>query len=149
MYILSPFVFVLAPLPPPTNLMVIETLGTSISLSWTQSEGADAVDRYEISYSLTINGCLELGTTSRGSIDAGSVTTYTLVDSGSNPIEEDSVYDISVRAVNSVAMSDQAKTTATTPRAGLLITLDTCCSTNGIFYCSTEWTTSKHSKHLH
>ena len=80
------------------------------------------MDRYEISYSFTINGCPELGRTSRGPIDAGSVTTYTLVDSGSNPIEEDSVYDISVRAVNSVAMSEEAKTTATTPRAGLIIT---------------------------
>ena len=98
--------------------MVIETSATSISLSWTQSEGAAAVDRYEISYSFTINGCPELGTTSRGSIDVGSVTTYMLVDSGSNPIEEDGVYDISVRAVNSVAMSEDSRTTTTTPRAG-------------------------------
>ena len=103
--------------------MVTESLATSINLTWTQSQGAEAVDRYEISYSFTVNGCPQLGTTSRDVDDAGSVTTYLLVDDGSTPVEEDSVYSISVRAVNSVASSDAVITTATTPRAGLTDTI--------------------------
>ena len=101
--------------------MVTESLATSISLTWDQPQGsADAVDSYEINYSFTVNNCPDLGKISRDSIDAGSMTTYTLTDSPDTPVEEDSEYTISVTAFNSAGRSEAASVTPSTPRAGLV-----------------------------
>ena len=94
-------------------------MATSISLNWTKMEGA-IVNQYEISYTFTINGCPELGTLSGGPINLDNpITVYTLTDSSSsNPIEEDSVYNISIKAINFDATSEAISITATTPTAG-------------------------------
>ena len=98
-----------APLPPPTNLRA--TIGTSpisITLTWEQPEGANAVDRYEINYRYTINECVnEEGSFPPVivSVNDGTLRRFTLNNSASTPVEEDSEFRITLTAVNSEARS--------------------------------------------
>jgi hypothetical protein len=66
------------------------------------------VDSYEIIYDRTINECGGTGNfpTVTVELDDSSLRSYTLTNSSSTPVEEDSMYFISLRAVNSVTMSD-------------------------------------------
>ena len=105
------------PLPPPTDLLVSPpSLATSISLSWTQPLGADAVQSYQINYSYTINECSRdsVGQIMQGSVNVGNVRTYNLSNSSQTPVEEDSVYSITVTAVNNVVSSTPSATRLTT-----------------------------------
>ena len=105
------------PLPPPTDLLVSRPpLATSISLSWTQPLGADAINSYQINYSYTINECSRdsVGRIMQGSVNVGNVRTYNLSNSSQTPVEEDSVYSITVTAINNVVSSIPSATRMTT-----------------------------------
>ena len=117
----------IAALPPPTNLRATAT-ATSITLTWEQPEGANAVDKYEINYLYIINECqLEGGrifppvTVSEND---GTLRRYTLNNSGLTPVEEDSLFRIILTAVNSVTRSGPSQPVmTTTAEAGILIVL--------------------------
>ena len=105
------------PLPPPTDLLVSRpSLATSISLSWEQPLGADAVNSYQINYNYTINECSRdsVGQIMQGSVNVGNVRTYNLSNSSQISVEEDSVYSITVTAVNNVVSSIPSATRMTT-----------------------------------
>lgn len=108
-----------AALPPPTILKVTG-MTTSIKLLWDQPEDStDAVEGYEIYYNFTINQCLVITRQNmQGSISVGRMTTYTLVDSASTPIEEDSTYFITVTAINQVTNSTSLVQSVVTSTAG-------------------------------
>ena len=117
-----------APLPPPTNLMVTQSLATSITLTWDQPLGVEAVNRYEINYSFVVRECVRdndnrpFQPVKVMSID-GSQRSYTIMNSSDTPVEEDSDYTISIRAVNSLGMSAQSNNaTTTTASAGKYLT---------------------------
>ena len=95
-----------APLPAPTNLVAIG-MTTSILLTWEQPEGS--VDSYILDYEFSINECSgNEGTFPpvRKTISDGSLRMYTIVNSADTPVEEDSMYYITLRAVNSVDTSE-------------------------------------------
>ena len=100
---------------------------SSISLTWEQP---DAVDQYEINYNYVITEC-----NSEGSIFPsvsirvynGSLRQYNLTNSPSSPIEEDSIFNISLTAINSVTRSEPSETVmVATSDAGM---------TNYILFC--------------
>ena len=104
-------------LPPPTDLLVSRpSLATSISLSWEQPLGADAIQSYQINYNYTINECSRdgVGRIMQGSVNVGNVRTYNLSNSLQTSVEEDSVYSITVTAVNNVVSSIPSATKMTT-----------------------------------
>ena len=112
----------IVPLPSPTNLRATAT-PTSITLTWEQPEGADAVDRYEINYFYIINECGSEGDRLfppvTVSVYDGTVRSYTLNNSASTPVEEDSLFRIALTAVNSVTRSlPSLPAVITTPEAG-------------------------------
>ena len=101
---------VLATLPSPTILTVSST-AISITLIWEQPEGADAVEIYEIRYEYSINECIgERDNFSSDSVtvvlNKGSLRSYTLTNSSLTPVEEDSFFFLTLRAVNGAMMSD-------------------------------------------
>ena len=108
------------PLPSPTNLMVSpSSQPTSITLTWEQPEGADAVSGYEINYSYDVIECLRDGDTrpfppATVFVNNGSLRSYTIMNSRTTPVEEDSQYTISITAVNSVGQSGPSNTVVTT-----------------------------------
>ena len=120
------------PLPPTTDLLVSRpSLATSISLSWEQPLGADAIQSYQINYNYTINECSRdsVGQIMQGSVNVGNVRTYNLSNSSQTSVEEDSVYSITVTAVNNVENSTSSKTRMTTTApAGMSVLLVKCMS---------------------
>ena len=109
--------------------MVSSPTPTSITLTWEQPQGASAVDSYEINYDRIVNECGgNIGSfpTVTVILDNGSLRSYTLTNSSSTPVEEDSRYYITLRAVNSVTRSDTTMAfpnPITTANAGLLTDL--------------------------
>ena len=107
--------------------MVSSPTPTSITLTWEQPEGAGAVDRYEIIYDRTIDECgggIGSFPTVTVVLDDGSLRSYTLTNTSSTPVEEDSMYFITLRAVNDVTRSDTTMafpSPVITADAGLLI----------------------------
>ena len=94
---------------------------TSISLSWTQP---DSVDSYEITYSYTINQCDGV----EGAFPAitipisnGTQRSYIITDSPSTPVEEDSMYSITLTASSGGMRSDSATTQTITQTAGIAV----------------------------
>ena len=112
----------LVALPPPTDLTVVHSLPTSIHLSWSQPQGAEAVNGYKINYNYTIKECSRdnAGQAVQESVTVGNVTSYNLSNSSTAVVEEDSVYFITVTAVNDVTNSTSLATMANTSTAGLL-----------------------------
>ena len=113
----------IVPLPPPTNLVVSSLSATSISLTWDQPLGADAVDGFMITYTYEVNECRDENPKPfppvTVTLNNGSLRGYTITNSSLSPVEEDSVFTISVTAVNSVTESNPSNTaTTTTAQAG-------------------------------
>ena len=108
-YIHATFI-VARPLSPPTILTISSPTVTSITLTWEQPEEDDTVDGYVINYEFCVNECLgELGHSFPAitvMVNNGSLRRYTLTDSPSTPVEEDSRYFITLTAINSVTRSD-------------------------------------------
>ena len=117
-----------ASLPSPTNLVVSPTSPpTSITLTWEQPEGADAVHGYEINYCYNVIECLRDGDTQpfpsvTVTLNNGSLRSYTIMNSSTTPVEEDSQFTISITAVNSVGRSGPSNMAFTkTAHAGLIL----------------------------
>ena len=112
-----------APLPSPTGFMA-SALSTSINLTWDQPQGADAVDYYEIRYNFTINECNEDNDHSYRSVlvnvSNSSSRSYNLVDGADTPVEEDSMYYVTLVAVNSKVRSEAVSLMTTTLQAGTI-----------------------------
>ena len=123
----SYYLSIVASLPAPTALDVSSPTPTSITLTWEQPEGAGAVDRYEIIYDRIINECgAGMGSlpTVAVVLDDGSLRSYTLTNSYLTPVDEDTMYFMTLRAVNSVTRSDTTMafpSPVTTADAGLLV----------------------------
>ena len=114
-----------APLPAPINL-VATPMTTSITLTWEQPEGANAVDSYDINYSILIEECVREGVGSlppvEVSVDNSTLRSYmyTLSNSSSTPVEEYSLFRVSLTAVNSVTRSVPSQfAIVTTTEAGI------------------------------
>ena len=92
---------------------------TSISLTWDQPQGAEAVEGYEINYNYQISECVREGNLVPIppfliSLNNGSLRSYTIMNSPTTPVEEDSSYTITITAVNSVWRSGPSNTVSTT-----------------------------------
>ena len=111
-----------AALPAPTNLMASSPTATSITVTWERPEGADAVDSYEINYQYIIEECYNYDTfpTVTVSVANSSLRRYTLSNSSSIPVEEDSLFRILLTAVNNVTRSVPSQyIMTTTAEAGM------------------------------
>ena len=89
--------------------------------------GASAVDKYEIKYLYIIEECRVEGggpfPPVTISVNDGTLRRYTVNNSASTPVEEDSVFQITLIAVNSVTMSVPSQfTPITTAEAGMCCT---------------------------
>ena len=112
-----------AALPPPANLRATAT-ATSITLTWEQPEGANAVDKYEINYQYIVEECeMEGGRTFPSvtvPVSDGTLRRYTVNNSASTPVEEDTMFRIILTAVNSVIRSGPSQPAmTTTAQAGI------------------------------
>ena len=86
--------------PDPVELYAIETTATAISFVWNTS-GAVDINSFEIVNNYTVKKCTSPeGANQRHNISNGTIRSYML--SGLN---EDSMYRITVRAVNDVGSS--------------------------------------------
>ena len=112
------YTFTTAPLPPPTNLRAVSTTATSITLTWEQPKGADAVDRYEINYHYLIEECEFEGgglfPSVTVTVSDGTLRRYTLNNSASTPVEEDSVFRVTLTAINNATRSVASQPAMTT-----------------------------------
>ena len=80
------------------------------------------MDSYEISYSFTIDECsVDHGNFPPVTVMlSGSLRNYTITNSSTTPVEEDSTYSISLTALNSVGRSAMTViTNVTTNTAGV------------------------------
>ena len=131
-------------------MVAAQSLATSISLTWDQTEGAEAVDRYEISYSYVVGECVSDGSepTNRPvtvTMIDGSQRSYNIMDSYATPVEEDSQYTISIKAINLVNSSVAVNVSTTTQPAGLNMCSKLFVKVTTIFILySTKWSTSEH-----
>lgn len=95
-------------------------MATSISLSWTQP--GDSVDSYEINYSYSVNQCdgVEGDFPSVTiTISNGTLRSYIITNSPTTPVEEDSMYTITLTAISAGRSSNSTSTQATTDTAGI------------------------------
>ena len=106
------FNFHTGPPGPVNNLQVTRRTATTLTITWTVS---GSIDRFEVTYSYTINQCsAPQGAPQQGAvtISDGSMRLHTLIS-----LNEDSMYMISVRAIN-IAASTMATTIAVTETSG-------------------------------
>jgi hypothetical protein len=88
---------------------------TTLTITWDASSGF--LDRYEVTYSYTVKGCLATGSPVTINIPDTSLSSYTHTLRGLN---EDSRHTITVRAINIVG-STMATITGDTLTAGELL----------------------------
>lgn len=94
-----------------SNLQVTMPTATTLSITWTVP---GSVERFEITYSYTVNRCLApQGTLRTDTISIGSTRSYTLRD-----LSEDSTYAITVSAIYTAPPSVMATITASTLTSG-------------------------------
>ena len=93
-------------------------MATSISLTWEQPRGADAVDSYEIKYNFTIDECsghnFPLVTVM---LNNHLQRSYIITNSSTTPVEEDSTYSISLTAIYNAGRSTATTVTSTVKTA--------------------------------
>ena len=89
-----------------SNLQVTTPTATTLPITWT---AYGFVDRFQITYNYTVNGCLEIGGPITVNID-GVIRSYTLED-----LNEDSSYTITVAAVNAAGTTTATITADTLP----------------------------------
>ena len=89
---------------------------TSISLTWELPQGSsDTIDRYEINCTFTINECGETEYNNYTiEIFDGSLRSYTIINSYTTPVEEDSSYFITMIAFSNGIGSVSSDITFTT-----------------------------------
>ena len=95
---------------PVTDLVAVTSTATTITITWTVRGPPVFIDRFEVSYSYTVNTCtapaepLETDT-----ISDGSRRSHTLSD-----LNEDSEYNITVKAINDRGSTMNTTTANTT-----------------------------------
>ena len=109
----------------PINFVGSATTPTSITLTWEQLGGPD-VDGYEINYRYIISECGDLRDPPAITLPNSSQRSYTIENGADTPVEEDSDYQISLIAINSVGNSSEAPVQVTTPEAGTVYTCYMC-----------------------
>ena len=82
---------------PVSNLEATAPDARTMNLTW---DATGFIDRFEIAYNYTINGCSEIGD-HLGDTSNGSVRSYTLID-----LSEDSRYTITVTAINTAGSTN-------------------------------------------
>ena len=99
----------------------------SISLSWNQPDQESDVVMimsYHINYSYTVNYGCQLSVSNNFTVNiGGNLRNYTLLNTSENLIEEDSIYTISITAINPVGSSQASTTVQTLPSGGSLLLL--------------------------
>ena len=99
-----------------------------IAIYWKQD---NVVESYKIQYNFTIKQCAdEMDYESNEIILAGNIYNYTIHNETSMRVEENSVYNISVIAVNSDVSSPAAIIMNATKEAGTLCASTYLCNTN-------------------
>ena len=96
--------------------MVSRRIARSIELHFQQAEKS-IVDRYLVEYNYTVTRCGNKGTI-RINLTVQDNDTYLISDSDETPVEEDSRYDISVTAFNSVGSSKAVTIHTSTVESG-------------------------------
>ena len=96
----------------------------SISIIWDQDSFSDLF-WYELRYNFTIRGC-DNYTGEGHEVINGSLRSYTLENSSETPVEEDSVYNIVLIAVNIDGNSEASIPEISTLGDGMLITMPIC-----------------------
>ena len=76
---------------------------------------------YELEYNFTIRGCKNYTSEGNNKVISGNLTSYTLRNSSETPVEEDSVYNIFLIAVNSDGRSVANITEISTLKDGILL----------------------------
>ena len=105
--------------PPPPDKFGATTTSRSITLSWTQPYMEEFVQGYEIAYTYSVRGCSEVSPQVTVLINGSSVRSHTLLSSPQTPVEEDSVYNIFLAAINTAGIqSSKVLATAMTSQAG-------------------------------
>ena len=99
-------------------------MSSYIIITWDQSFGADVVQNYTIKYNFTVKNCNHKSEQYTIMID-GKLRMYNITNNNDHAIEEDSTYNISLTATNSVGSSTEV-------RSNMLVTT----TTAGIFYYS-------------
>ena len=83
------------------------------------------MDSYEINYQYIVDECISEGGSFppvTAMVNNGSLRSYTLTNSVSTPVEEDSLFSISLTAVNNVDRSAPSESVMTTTvEAGIII----------------------------
>lgn len=87
------------------------TQANSLHLEWSQSDGADAVESYKINYNFIVNECQDGYNSNCFTIHLtnGSLRSYDIINNSDHLVEQDSTYNITLTAVNSVTSSEAAK----------------------------------------
>ena len=97
----------------------VSASSNSITITWNQDSSSD-VFSYELRYNFTIRGC-ENYTGEGSKVINGSLRSYTLRNSSETLVEEDSVYNILLIAMNSDGNSEANISDITTQGASKLI----------------------------
>lgn len=107
--------------PSPKNLTATSTSNT-ITLTWTPVSLSDLVERYMVVYTYTVDGCSGTSSQVMILINSSSVGELAIMNSPQTPIEEDSVYNITLTCVNDDGIQSSAVSTIVrTPQAGMQI----------------------------
>ena len=109
--------FIVAAVPSAPTILTPTVTATSISLTWNQ-QGGSVVDSYEINYSYIIGECGVANPPVNFTLADGSQRSYIIVNDSDTPVEEASVYSVSLTAINSVGRSTPSNTQVTTSEAG-------------------------------
>ena len=99
----------LVPPSPVSSVEVNNSTDTTLSIIWAVS---GSIDRFEIMYNYTVNGCSETGGPEAVNITNGTMRSHTLTS-----LNEDSSYTITVVAINALG-STMADINASTLTSG-------------------------------
>ena len=106
----------------PTITDVSSSSSTSFTLSWEQDPSGDVATSYKLYYNFIIRECPDK--TNSGwnvKINNNSHRSFTVMNSTETPVEEDSVYNISIAAVNLAGRKISEFKNLTTQGAGELL----------------------------
>ena len=98
----------------------VSSSSTSFTITWEQDPSSDVVTSYELCCNYSIRECPDIINSGWSvTISDGSLRSYTVMNSTETPVEEDSVYNISITAVNSAGKNvSRVFMNLTTPGAG-------------------------------
>jgi small nuclear ribonucleoprotein (snRNP)-like protein len=110
---------ILVDLPAVPLITNVSAGSTYITITW-EKELSGALHWYELEYNFTIRDCKNY--TGEGKeVISGHLSNYTLRNSSETPVEEDSIYNIFLTAVNSDGRSEANVTEITTLKNGICL----------------------------